>query len=132
MKICVYLLIVQFSLGALMPRTDFGQLSSIAYLVDHYKLHLSEAKASGERFTAWDFIYNHYVSPDNHTHDTPVDHNKLPFKSVISSINFCKVSPEFSVEISNISESVCDQIRTNSTTFIDRIHTKDLLQPPNV
>ena len=129
MKLTVYLLILQFSAGALMPRTDFGQLSNLKYLVDHYTLHVEEAKEKNEEFDVFDFIYLHYISPDDHTHDEPVDHNKLPFKSVSSSINF--VNQESGLQDSfEYENSFVSVLNERVKAFTDSFVVLTLLQPP--
>ncbi len=70
-----------------MPNTDFSQLTKLPFLVDHYMLHVEEAEMAGESFTVLDFIYVHYISPDDHTHEIPVDHGNLPIKQISSSLN---------------------------------------------
>ena len=89
MKVLVYILIFQFSSGALMPLNDFSQLANIPYLIDHFNLHVKEAQEIGEDFTIVDFIYLHYISPDEHVHDTPYNHEDLPLKNINSSVTMC-------------------------------------------
>ena len=71
-----------------MPLNDFRQLANLSFMVEHYQLHVKEAKAEGLDFDLTDFIYLHYISPDSHTHDIPVDHEDLPLKHINSSFHF--------------------------------------------
>lgn len=82
MKLLLYILLLQISAGALMPMNDYGQLAKLKFLVEHYNLHVEEARVDGTEFDVIDFIYLHYISPDSHTHKNPVDHNQLPLKKI--------------------------------------------------
>lgn len=95
MKFLVYILLFQFSFGALIPKTDFNQFSKLPDLLDHYQLHAVEAQENGDDFSVLDFIYLHYISPDDHTHGEPFDHSKLPFKSINAIVLACNTDVQF-------------------------------------
>ena len=88
MKGLIYLLVFQFSLGACIPKTDFSQLLKLGSLVDHYQLHVEEARLLGQTFDVFDFIYLHYINPDEHVNSEGHDHENLPFKSLSISTGF--------------------------------------------
>ena len=79
---------IYFVLGSLSPGTDFEQLWHVAGAVEHYKMHMEEAKERGEKFTFSKFIYEHYVDPDSHTHSDDTAHDDLPIQHFHAPINF--------------------------------------------
>lgn len=122
---------MQFSAGSLMPKTDFGQIDNVLFMMDHYNLHKQEAKILNEDFDVWDFVYLHYISPDDHTHDNPVDHQELPFKS-ISKITLT-VNPKVnSIPVNGHIEKISSQIQVYRDNELGRNHTNTLLQPPRI
>lgn len=127
MKLIVYLLIFQFSIGAMMPLNDFNQLSKLSFLIQHYKLHQYEAAEKNESFTAIDFIYLHYISPDQHTHDVPYDHSDLPLQEISVSMNLVECSGLI------VSESI-DNIISSKNYFYkpasNRIIFNKVFHPP--
>ena len=72
-----------------MPRADFSQFEHFGDMRDHYQLHVEEAKENQEIFTFWDFVYLHFLSPDEHSHSNHGDdHRNLPLQIVSSSMGF--------------------------------------------
>ncbi|NNE27264.1 MAG: hypothetical protein HKN09_10505 [Saprospiraceae bacterium] len=94
MKGLIYLLLFQFSLGACIPKTDFSQLLKLNYLIEHYQLHVEEARLLGQSFDVFDFIYIHYINPDEHVSPEGHDHENLPLKSMTVSTGFIAESSQ--------------------------------------
>ena len=128
MKLLVYILIFQFTAGALMPKTDFHQLSRWPSLLEHYNLHVAEAEELNLEFTVFDFIYLHYISPDNHVHDEPFDHSELPFKSISAMALICNEALVLDCKISESKHPI------EKWTFGDNLGKKYVFAafiPPN-
>ena len=87
-KLVAYILLFQFSLGALIPNCDFYQLAKIPFLVEHYQLHKEEADSVGVDYDVFDFVYTHFIICEEHQHATGFDHDQLPLKSISTSIQF--------------------------------------------
>lgn len=112
MKITAKILAIYLFIGSFFPRTDFSQLTKIPELVSHYQLHVHEANTLGGTYSIWDFINDHFINPDGHTHPgTDNPHENLPFASVQSVVNFIleqvntlqfSYTPEFSYTFSFI------------------------------
>lgn len=66
-------------LGSFIPRTDFSQLLHLADMVEHYKLHQEEAQLAGLDFGIVDFMYIHFINPDEHHDEAHDHHEQLPF-----------------------------------------------------
>lgn len=116
-------------MGAMMPKTDFNQLSRISFLIEHYQIHKQEAELKSEDFGVWDFIYLHYISPDDHVHDFPVDHNELPFKNITISVLFANVESVIDV----VEERVLGFKKNYAHTGLsDRLVNQFLLRPPKL
>ena len=94
MKGLLYILIFQFSSGACIPKTDFSQLTKLSFLIEHYQLHVEEAKLLGESFDVFDFVYLHYINTDEHVPMDNHNHEDLPFKSLGISTGFIVESPQ--------------------------------------
>lgn len=88
MKGIAYILLLYFSLGALMPKTDFGQLMKFSDLLEHYQLHQEEAALIGESISFSTFLYLHFINGDEHQHEQENEHDKLPFQNSLSSFSF--------------------------------------------
>ena len=112
-----------------MPGTDFNQLSKIPFLIEHYNLHQQEAEINGTSFNVFDFIYIHYIFPDDHTHDQPIDHGELPLKSVSSSLIVfdCYQSDDLTVSSDIHVRNVSGFIK-----FSDRLISNSQFRPPPI
>ena len=86
MKSVTYLLIFYFALGALMPRCDFGQLSKVNNLFQHYSLHRQSVATEGQELSFFDFLYVHFVEGNQHQHGNPGEHQNLPMHNISSSM----------------------------------------------
>ncbi len=75
-------------LCSLMPNSDLRQLVNLIETVEHYFQHRAEAQLANEPFSLLDFITDHFVNPDSHQHDDHSEHQKLPFQSFQSPLNF--------------------------------------------
>ena len=76
-----------FTLGSLLPNTDFAQLWHTAFAIEHFNLHKAEATAQGQDCSLWSFLRDHYLSPDGHSHDDGSDHDDLPIHHLHSSLD---------------------------------------------
>jgi len=111
-----------------MPGTDFSQMSNMLYMVDHYQLHVKEARDAGVEFNLADFIYLHYISPDGHSHDSPVDHDKLPLKHVSCTACICEHN---AMQLNTQDYASADfEFTFSYINPVDRIHSSILIQPP--
>lgn len=88
MKLAAYILLFQFSLGALIPNCDFYQIAKVPFLIEHYQLHKNDAESSGIDYDVFDFVYTHFITCEVHQHPKGFDHDQLPLKSISSSIQF--------------------------------------------
>lgn len=77
MKILNYILLLYFSFGACIPKSDFSQVAQFNDVLEHYELHQKE-----ERVSFSEFLYIHFIEGDEHQHSDPSEHEKLPFKYV--------------------------------------------------
>lgn len=91
MKVVAYIMLFYFTLGALLPKSDFSQLLKVNDLLEHYALHQQEAEAVGEVCVFTEFLYLHFVSNDDHQHDQQDEHEQLPLQSLSSSILLCLI-----------------------------------------
>lgn len=90
MKFITYILLIYYSLGALIPKSDFSQITQIDDLIRHYQLHQAEAKLMNQELSFWDFLYMHFITEAEHQHDNPSEHENLPLKKIsTSNILFC-------------------------------------------
>jgi hypothetical protein len=74
-----------FLLGSFFPKTDFGQLITLPDLYQHFQEHRQEAFSSGQDFSVWDFLQNHFLDTNSHEDNR---HNDLPLKSIQSVMTF--------------------------------------------
>ena len=82
MKLFNYFLIIYFSFGACIPKSDFSQIGQLDELLDHYNLHKEEANQAGVEISFGEFLYMHFIQEENHKHPNDNDHQELPFFSV--------------------------------------------------
>jgi len=111
-----------------MPLNDFRQLANLSFMVEHYQLHVEEAKSEGLDFNLADFIYLHYISPDSHTHDFPVNHEDLPLKNITSSFHVLKA------DFQELSLALPGYIIKKSFSFFDlkgRLSGSFVFHPPS-
>ncbi|MFK7933731.1 MAG: hypothetical protein AB8G22_09485 [Saprospiraceae bacterium] len=95
----MYILLILFCTGAGIPKGDFSQLTKINDLMEHYQLHQEEATALGEAITFVDFLYLHFITGEEHQHDTEDDHNNLPLQQ-FATTTFLLTATEFSCGLS--------------------------------
>lgn len=86
MKFISYILLVYFSIGACIPRSDFSQISQLDDLLDHYKLHQEEAVKAGAKISFFVFLRIHFIQGDEHKHPNENEHQNLPLYSICSGI----------------------------------------------
>ncbi len=68
-------------LGSLLPRTDFSQFLRLRALVEHYNCHLGEYDLAAGTASFWQFLTDHYTSPDGHRHPDG-SHHQLPLQQL--------------------------------------------------
>lgn len=82
MKLTAILLAFYIFLGSLLPGTDYGQFLRISDLVQHIEVHRLEAAQLGQVFSWKQFVYDHFINPDQHEHSNQKDNHELPFHVV--------------------------------------------------
>ncbi|NRB46946.1 MAG: hypothetical protein HRU41_04690 [Saprospiraceae bacterium] len=82
MKLTAILLAFYIFLGSLFPGTDYGQFLRISDLVQHIQVHRLEAAEVGQAFSWKQFVYDHFINPDQHEHSNQTDNHELPFHVV--------------------------------------------------
>ncbi len=88
MQLLAKILAFYFLIGSAFPQTDFGQLSKMANLWEHYQVHLAEAEETGEQLSIKDFLALHFFDSDDHSHPLENDHQELPFQSISLFVSF--------------------------------------------
>ena len=129
MKLIVYILLIQFTIGSLMPRCDFSQLARVSYLIEHYELHKKEAELLGQTMSFGDFFYLHFISCEEHSHETGETHENLPFKEITSSIvlDLSQIDLSISFEpFQNFSQNF------DLKLLADRIDVTNIFHPPSL
>lgn len=96
MQLTAKILAIYFVLGSFLPKTDFSQLTKIYEMVEHYELHTLEANIEGMTYNFLNFLYDHFVNSDEHTHGDENSHQNLPFKVINSLITFISNHFDFS------------------------------------
>lgn len=124
MQLTAKILAFYLFLGSFFPRMDFSQLTKIPGMITHYQLHIEEAKLLGTTYDIWQFMNDHFINPDGHTHqvsDNP--HENLPFNSIHSVIHFILEQfqiPEFSFS-PNFFSTFSFSIGAYMTGFLDAV-----------
>lgn len=113
MKVLNYILLTYFSIGAIIPRSDFSQMGQLDNLLKHYELHQSEAQNVGSSISFMQFLYIHFVSGDEHQHPNENEHHNLPLYSISSGMIL------FFEELGSLSHNIYNEIRkTEITSYI--------------
>ena len=86
MKIFSYILICYYSLGALIPKSDFSQITQLDDLMSHYALHQQEARLANQEMSFWNFLYIHFITGDEHQHEDSQQHENLPLKKISNAV----------------------------------------------
>ena len=86
MKLTAILLAFYIFLGSLFPGTDYGQFLRISDLVQHIQVHRLEAAQLVQVFSWKQFVYDHFINPDQHEHPNQKDNHELPFHVVNGSV----------------------------------------------
>ncbi len=125
------IMVIYFSIGALIPNCDFSQLLKVKELVSHYNLHQQEAIMNNEMMSFTDFLVIHFVDIDDHQHEDHNEHEKLPFQQLNSSISSYVLTafdfPSLSEEIPLLNNNILKEIHFLSSDF-----TSCPFQPPAV
>ena len=121
MKLFAYILLIYFSIGALLPRCDFSQLAQMDDLLRHYELHQVEAAQMNIQFTFWDFLALHFVTGEDHNHEQGNEHDQLPFQSFSTSLTLFLENPILPTE--NV--SCFPQVKTS---FLDLLADQGVLR----
>jgi len=124
-----YILLVYFSLGALMPKTDFSQFARFGDLLEHYQLHQEEASLVGESISFSAFLYLHFVDGDEHQHEQESEHNNLPFQNNLSSLSLYLISSEANIPFS---PSPIVVSLPHYTSFYSKDIHADIFHPPSL
>lgn len=113
MKVLNYILLTYFSIGALIPRSDFSQMGLLDDLLKHYELHQSEAQNMGSRISFMQFLYDHFISGVEHQHPNENEHHNLPLYSISSGMIL------FFEQLGSFSHTIFDGIgKTEITSHI--------------
>ena len=101
-------------MGALIPHSDLSQLMKIKALSEHFQIHQLEARQNGVDFSFSDFIYEHFVTGDEHEHeesDHDSHHEDLPCK---------QLSPGQTYLVSSfMSPIICQDVLSFNTHLLD-------------
>jgi hypothetical protein len=81
MRTTAWILACYLGIGSLFPGADFSQLPRLAQAYQHFALHVQEARAEGDFFTALEFLRIHFLKPSTHQKKNHNHHN-LPFQSL--------------------------------------------------
>ena len=129
MRFTALCMAVYFLIGACIPRCDFSQLMHIDDLVDHYQLHVVEAETAGGSITVSEFLYIHFISGEEHDHESPADHDQLPMQQFAQTMTMHTASLDFHMGSSETT-IVLDNIFPGTTTFISVEDSKGIFHPP--
>lgn len=88
--LALYLLV-----GSLFPGSDFGQMQSIPYLIDHFQEHRELSLQEGQPMGFLDFLRIHFWETKDHSEKHPLsEHNKLPLQHIGTHVDMTfEVSP---------------------------------------
>jgi hypothetical protein len=118
------------ALGSLIPKTDFSQLVHLGKLRAHYQEHQLEAALQHQSFTFFDFVYIHFINPDEHTDaNHEEEHQQLPFQTITNAIVFIinhQVIPKFATR----SQILLQHIAYNNPFYLGGFLT-NATQPPS-
>ncbi len=131
MRLCALFMAIYLSIGACIPNSDFGQLMHIDDLAIHYSQHKAEAEAIGENITFYEFLYLHFISEDDHDHDTPTDHGSLPLQNIVSPISLFLVSHVIQ-DITQVLDPIIESRFARPILSYDIVETKGIFHPPKV
>ncbi len=124
MRATVYILIVYFLAGSILPGMDFSQLAKLPNLMEHFRHH----RAEDDSTTALSFFLQHFVNPNLHHHKEAGDcHKKLPLKSFEQVLNY------FIPEASSTAISSCfiNKIQPlASREFLPLLSISAIFRPP--
>jgi hypothetical protein len=81
MRTTAWIVACYLGIGSLFPGSDFSQLPRLVQAYQHFALHVQEAKAEGNFFTALEFLRIHFLKPSAHR-KTNHNHHNLPFQSL--------------------------------------------------
>jgi hypothetical protein len=76
----VLLLTAYFFLLGTLPQFDGSQLARLGQLWQHFGEHRVEIQPSGAELSFLDFLYEHYLAPEQHDHPDRSQHDQLPFQ----------------------------------------------------
>lgn len=94
MKGFVYLWLLLFSVGAWLPRYDFGQLTKVGDLLLHFEEHRAEALSQDQSLSLEQFLRMHFIQQDPAHEDRDAHkHSDLPFQNISTSIVLFVVGP---------------------------------------
>lgn len=80
MRSLVLLLTAYFFLLGLLPQLDGSQLTRVGQLWQHFDQHRTELTDTGGELSFLDFLYEHYLAPEQHDHPDRSQHEQLPFQ----------------------------------------------------
>ena len=129
MKFFNHTFILLISLGALIPRSDFSQLTKVKELAEHYELHKSEALENGQTIKFIEFVFLHFVEGDDHDHEDS-DHEDLPFKQFVSCISLFFATDTWSMTTVDTNDYWIKSIVTTGAAFIEEEFYSTVFHPP--
>jgi len=99
-KSIAWFFIIQLSLTALIPKSDFSQLDRVGNLYTHFSEYHANEDHKSDLLAFLDFISEHY-STKQHKHQDEDQHDQLPFKNFTSCGFYHLVQLEFVTPIFN-------------------------------
>lgn len=127
MKVFAYILLFQFSLGALLPKSDFSQLLKLNNLVQHYQLHQSNASIDGVTISFSEFLYIHFIDSDEHDQENGNHEHQLPLYDLTVSLHLI---PASTVESISIIGDIFTKIQACIPQAVPQTLIKNIFHPP--
>lgn len=130
MKGFVYLWLFLFSVGAWLPRYDFGQLTKVGDLLLHFEEHRAEALSQDQSLTLEQFLRLHFVNQDPAHEDRDAHkHSDLPFQNISTSIVLFVVgTPTWSVPLPVVLQRIVERVPRGLSYDFARL----IFRPPSL
>ena len=113
-------------LGSFLPQSDFSQLLKVSKLMEHYDFHLEQAAAEGQDFSFGEYLWIHFVQPDNHEHEDD-SHQDLPLQTFSGSTSIEIVATDFTL---NLPPPNQEETRFSTQSWVSQSSLRTILRPP--